>query len=135
MQVDVAYELTDEGLQRVESIKDLRVFFHSSLSFSDHVAFFVNKTRRKIGFMKRSTKDFMQPYSITSLFKFLVAPILTYAYPIWSPIKQQDWYTVEKALHFVLRYTYCHEYEEPHYLHRISIVHSAVLHIHFFILM
>ena len=101
---DAAYEISDEGLLRVSTIKDLGVIFDNKLSFAEHQSYVINKARRKLGFIKRSTRDFVQPATVVSLFKSMVVPTLTYASQIWSPHSQQDHYLLEQIVHLALRY-------------------------------
>ena len=66
-------------------MNDLGVLYSSDLSFSEHVTHAINKAKRKLGFVMRSTSDFTRPSSVISLFKSLDLPILSYAAQIWSP--------------------------------------------------
>ena len=56
-----------------------RVMFSFDLEFADHLNYVINKVKKKLGFVIRSTNDFKEPNTILSLFKSLVVPILTYA--------------------------------------------------------
>ena len=101
---DAAYEISDESLLRVSIINDLGVIFDNKLSFAEHQSYVINKAKRKLGFIKRSTRDFVRPATVVSLFKSIVVPTLTYASQIWSPHSQQDHYLLEQIVHLALRY-------------------------------
>ena len=100
---DTRYNLNNEDLKRVTTMKDLGVIFSSDLKFGDHLTYVINKAKRKLGFVIRSTFDFKGPNTIIALFKSLVLPILTYAAQIWSPTTQQDHNEIEKIVHRALR--------------------------------
>ena len=96
--------MDNEELTRVAVMKDLRVIFSSNLKFSDHLTYGINKSKKKLGFILRSSYDFTGSNTILSLFKSLVVSVLTYAAQIWSSSTQQDHYELEKIGHIALRY-------------------------------
>ena len=86
--LDAAYEISNESFLRVSIIKDLGIFFVSKLSFTEHQSYVTNKAKRKLGFIKKTTMDFVKLATIVSLFNSMVVPTITYASPIWSPPTQ-----------------------------------------------
>ena len=78
--LDTKYSMDNEELTRVAVMKDLRVIFSSELKFADHLTYGINKAKKKLGLVIRSTYDFKRPNAILPLFKPLVVPVLTYLY-------------------------------------------------------
>lgn len=72
-------------LENVESFTDLGVLLDHRLSFNLHVNSCVNKAKSLLGFMKRWSKEFNDPYVTKSLYMSLVRPTLEYASVVWSP--------------------------------------------------
>ena len=79
-------------------MKDLGILYISDLSFSNHVCYAINKAKKKLGFIIRSTSDFTRPSSVISLFKSLVSPILSYSTQIWSQSTQNEQYELERVV-------------------------------------
>ena len=72
------YSLLGNDLHRVNTISDLGVIFDSALSFDPHLEMIIAKSVKSLGFIKRSRTDFRSAYSIISLLKALVLPIICY---------------------------------------------------------
>ena len=70
---DTAYKLNNERLQRYSLIKDFGGIFDRTFYFTEHISYVINKAKRKLGFIKRSTMDFIHPMSIVSFFRSMVA--------------------------------------------------------------
>ena len=70
----------NEELKRVMVMKDLGVIFSSNFKFADNLTYLINKAKKKLGLVIRSTYDFKRPNAILPLFKPLVVPVLTYLY-------------------------------------------------------
>ena len=73
---DYNYLKNDTVLVSPTSVKDLCVLMDNKLTFGTHVA---KKASRMLGFFSRSTRDFRSLYSLLTLYKALVIPILLYA--------------------------------------------------------
>lgn len=72
-------------LENVESFTDLGVLLDHKLSFNLHINSCVNKAKSLLGFMKRWSKEFNDPYVTKNLYINLVRPTLEYASVVWSP--------------------------------------------------
>ncbi|XP_046679363.1 uncharacterized protein LOC124366806 [Homalodisca vitripennis] len=82
----IDYLLDNAPLRRVVKFKDLGVFHSSSLSpYDPYIQHIVSRANSLLGFIFRSTKHFVSPYSMVILYKALVRPILEYGSIIWSP--------------------------------------------------
>lgn len=81
------FDYTMDGfpLIKLDNTKDLGVLLNSRFSFDDHVISVVNKANAALGFVKRWSKEFDDPYITKLLFCTFVRPILEYASPVWSP--------------------------------------------------
>lgn len=80
-----SYFIGANKLENVLSFLDLGVLLDHRLRFHLHIEACVNKAKSLLGFMKRWSKEFMDPYITKSLFMSLVRPTLEYASVIWSP--------------------------------------------------
>jgi hypothetical protein len=72
-------------LGRESSINDLRVIMDEKMNFSEHVDVMVGKVFAILGFIRRVSFEFRDPYTLESLYTFLVRPKLEYANCVWSP--------------------------------------------------
>lgn len=72
-------------LSRVTEAKDLGIIFDSKLSFEPHVMHIVLKANSILGFLKRNSMDFKDPYTLKALFCSIVRPLLEYNCIIWNP--------------------------------------------------
>lgn len=79
------YVLNGAPLSRVDSIRDLGVVFHQSLSFTVHIESIVCRANRMAGFIRRQCAEFNNVTALIHLFNSLVRPILEYCSVVWSP--------------------------------------------------
>jgi hypothetical protein len=77
-------------LDRVNSINDLGVIMDEKMTFSEHVAFAM------LGFIRRPSLQFRDPYTLKSLYTSLVPPKLEYASCVWNPF-----YDVQEAVYLI----------------------------------
>ena len=83
--INFDYVLCGALLNRVESIRDLGVTFHYSLSFNLHIDNILNTANRLLGFIKRQCRDFTNVTAIIHLYYSLVRSALEYCSVVWSP--------------------------------------------------
>lgn len=57
--------------------------FYGKLMFSLHVKSVECKARSSLGFIKRRSRDFDDPFVTKGLYKLLVSPLVEYVSPIW----------------------------------------------------
>ncbi len=66
-----------EMLEQVDLYKYLGVFLDRNLNFVEHIDYIVNKSRRKLGMLKRICK-FMNQETTLMLYKTLIVPLFDY---------------------------------------------------------
>jgi hypothetical protein len=74
--VEFAYMLAGTVLDRVSSINDLGVIMDEKMNFLEYVDFMVFAM---LGFIRRLTFEFRDPYTLKLLYTSLVRPTLEYA--------------------------------------------------------
>lgn len=79
------YTFFNEGVNRVNHVKDLGIRFDSKLDFSTHISFITSKGSLVLGFIKRWSKEFNNTLITKHLYISLVRPLLEYASQVWSP--------------------------------------------------
>ena len=79
------YYIGSYKLDNVESFVDLGVILDPKLRFHLHIDSCVNKAKSLLGFIKRWSKEFNDPYVTKRLFVSLVRPVLEYGCILWSP--------------------------------------------------
>ena len=79
------YTIDSTLLQRITSVKDLGVLFDCKLNFNLHISTIVNEAKGVLGFIKRWSKEFNDPFTTKLLYVSLVRPILEYCSCIWCP--------------------------------------------------
>jgi len=93
----VSYSLQNTPLDRIYSVNDLDVHLDPKLKFDCHIMSTVSKAMSVLGFIKRWSKEFNDPFTTKLLFTSLVRPVLEYCSSVWSPQIQK------KFFHFALR--------------------------------
>jgi hypothetical protein len=68
----------------VSSINDLGVITDEKMTFSEHVDVMVANAFAMLGFIKRLSLEFRDPYTLKSLYTSLVPPKLEYASCAWN---------------------------------------------------
>lgn len=83
--VQFAYTIGSSTLERVDSITDLGVILDSKMSFRNHIDATIAKGLAMLGFIKRLSSEFQDPYTLKSLYMSLVRSRLEYACCVWQP--------------------------------------------------
>jgi hypothetical protein len=79
------YVIGDSDLERVGVMNDLGVLVDSRMTFVNHIESIVSKSAKMLGFIKRFSKAFSDPYTYKTLYVAFVQPGLEYASCVWSP--------------------------------------------------
>ena len=82
---DWTYEICGSPVERVSVVKDLGVLLDSQLSFRHHYSSIIARANRNLGFIRRASSGFRDPYCLRSLFYALVRSVLESASIVWSP--------------------------------------------------
>lgn len=126
------YSLNGLSLSRRTVIKDLGVYFDHRLTFKDHYIYISNRGNSLLGFIKRWSKEFSDPYVTKALFELYVRPSLEYASTVWSPHLKTDINRVEavqrRFLRFALRsLPWTDNYCLPPYVDRLKLLGMMTL--------
>jgi hypothetical protein len=116
----------------VSSINDLRVIIDEKMTFSEHVDVMVAKAFSMLGFIRRLSLEFRDPYTLKSLYTSLVRQKLEYASCVWNPfynvrvdrVKRMQRQFIRYVLH-VLDWTDMHDL--PPYEDRCALLHLDTL--------
>lgn len=81
----VVYRINGAAMSRCEVIKDLGVWFSSTLSPNQHVDDISSRASRLLGLLYRVSRSGFSVASLVFLFKALVRQIMEYASVIWTP--------------------------------------------------
>lgn len=84
---ELYYKIGNSKLDEVSNVKDLGVWFDTTLKFDIHISQITNRANKLLGFIMRMSKDFTNIRCIKTLYTSLVRPILEYASTIWSPFR------------------------------------------------
>ncbi|XP_075150875.1 uncharacterized protein LOC142224983 [Haematobia irritans] len=82
------YYIDNVKLEDVQIFNDLGVLFDRRLKFDSHVESIVSRAMSTLGFIKRWSREFNDPYLSKRIYTSLVRPILEYASVVWSPSYQ-----------------------------------------------
>ena len=82
------YFFDNHYLEYVTEMKDLGVIFTSTLNFSNHVSYIVNKAFRMLGFINRTLRDFNDVDVLSTMYYAYVRSRLEYCSQVWAPTKQ-----------------------------------------------
>ena len=79
------YFLNGIPVSRVTLFRDLGVTCDRELNFRSHIDSIISRANSLLGFVKRWSKEFSNPYVTKALFMTFVRPVLEYASQVWSP--------------------------------------------------
>jgi hypothetical protein len=79
------YFIAGVPVNRTTAFRDLGVFCDTELNFRLHLESIVNRANSALGFVKRWSREFSNPYVTKALYTTFVRPILEYASQVWSP--------------------------------------------------
>lgn len=130
--ININYLINGEVVLKVDSIKDLGVYFDEKLSFKLHFNHIINKARAMLGFIKRWSKEFNDPYILKSLYTTLVRPNLEYASQVWSPFYEVHIKRIESVQKNFLKYALRNlpwedPYRLPRYENRLNLINLSTL--------
>ena len=91
------YQIQDDLLIRVQSIKDLGVMMSSDLSYNKHLHMIRPKAYRLLGLMKRNCFRKLSPATNRLIYISLVRPQMEYGSVIWNPYHVTKISFVEKV--------------------------------------
>lgn len=72
-------------VERCKQVRDLGIILDSKLCFNDHYNNIIYKASNKLGFIKRFSYHFNDPYTIKALYVTYVRPLLEYCSIVWAP--------------------------------------------------
>jgi hypothetical protein len=81
---EFSYRLSGTGLDQVSSINDLGLIMDEKMNFSEYIDVMVGKAFAMLGFIRRLSFKFRDPYNLRSFYTSLVRPKLEYASCVWS---------------------------------------------------
>lgn len=82
---DFVFMLGSQLIERCYKLRDLGVILDSKLTFVEHYNTMINKAFGMLGFIKRFSYNFKDPYTIKTLYISYVRSILEYGSVVWSP--------------------------------------------------
>jgi len=121
------YKFSDSIINYLKSIRDLGVIFDENLNFFEHFDFILNKASSMLGFLKRFSGNFKDPYTLKLLFMSLVRPHLEYASQVWNPFYNIHSTRIEciqkKFLRFCFRkFNWSDPWRLPSYTNRLKLI-------------
>lgn len=126
------YVICDEPVPTVTFLRDLGVICDSELNFRSHIDNLICRANSALGYVKRWSKEFSNPYVTKSLYFTFVRPILEYASQVWSPYHDTHSYRIEgvqrRFIRFALRgLPWPDRYNLPPYEHRLNLLNMQSL--------
>lgn len=118
---------------RVSLIRDLGVLCDRELDFRPHIDSILCKANSALGFVKRWSKEFSNPYVTKSLFVTFVRPLLEYASQVWSPYHKVHIMRIEAVQRRFIRFAlrglgWADIYNLPPYEDRLKLINLQPLH-------
>ena len=117
------YSLGNINLLKVSTVHDLGVKFDSKLSFKDHVLYIRNKASKKLGFLKRTCRNFRDESALKTLYYSLIRSHFDYALLIWHPYLVTQIQDLNKIQNNFIRFLcyQCFVYRAPHSDYNVTI--------------
>lgn len=82
---NVTITLGNQPVVKCDRVRDLGVILDSKLTFIDHYNTIINRANNMLGFIKRFSYSFHDPYTIKTLYTAYVRSIIEYCSVVWSP--------------------------------------------------
>ncbi|GBM35453.1 Retrovirus-related Pol polyprotein from transposon 297 [Araneus ventricosus] len=98
------YKINDLVSSRSDSVTDLGIIFDTKLDFSQHINSMVSKAYRRLGILKRKTKEFSSEIALKVLYYAHVRSSLEYCSIIWDSIYRNKIEIIERIQNNFLRY-------------------------------
>lgn len=125
---DNNFNIGNNMIQKVTTIKDLGVSLDSKLSFETHIDNIVNKAFKMLGFMLRITQDFRNLKCIMILYFTLVRSMVEYNSVVWNPFYAKNIDRIEKVqTKFIKNINYRFNYNLIHSNYVTCITHYKIL--------
>lgn len=99
-----SYLIFGEPVPNVLFMRDLGVICDRELNFRFHIDNIISRANSALGFVKRWSKEFSNPYVTKSLFSTFVRPILEYASQVWSPYHNTHSLRIESVQRRFIRF-------------------------------
>ena len=75
----------NQVVPKCKTVRDLGIILDSKLTFIEHYNTTISKANSILGFIKRFSHSFLDPYTIKLLYITYVRPILEYCNVVWNP--------------------------------------------------
>lgn len=125
---DNIFNIGDNVVQKVTTIKDLGVTLDVKLSFEAHIDNIVNKAFKMLGFILRSTKDFKDLKCVMILYFTLVRSVVEYNSVVWYPFYAKYIDRIERVqIKFIRNITYRFNKDMVHLNYLTCITHYKML--------
>lgn len=126
------YFINNETVTVVDSLCDLGILCDKELNFRSHITTSINRANSALGFVKRWSKEFSDPYVTKSLYLTFVRPLLEYASQVWSPCYNTHSLRIEavqrRFLRFALRgLPWLDSFHLPPYADRLQLINLQPL--------
>lgn len=130
--LETFYMIDDNALDNVSHFCDLGVTLDSKLTFSSHIDTCIGRASCLLGFIKRWSREFDDPYLSKRLYTSLVRPILEYGSIVWFPHYSCHIDRIESVqkqfLLFALRNLgWSSSSNLPPYIHRLQLIDLPTL--------
>lgn len=127
-----AYSICGQLVPSVSSLRDLGVLCDRELNFRAHIDSIIRRANSMLGYVKRWSKEFSNPYVTKSLYVTFVRPILEYASQVWSPYYETHSLRIEavqrRFIRFALRgLDWVDSYNLPPYVDRLKLINLQSL--------
>ena len=80
------YVLSSHVIEKVDSIKDIRVTIDSNLTFNEHINIKIDTANKILGIIRRSYR-FLNCETFLPLYRSIVRSHFDYAVSVWDPYK------------------------------------------------
>ncbi|GBM71417.1 hypothetical protein AVEN_185724-1 [Araneus ventricosus] len=98
------YKINDLVLSRTDSVTDLGIIFDTTLDFSQHIDSMISKEYRRLGILKRKTREFSSEIALKVLYYAHVRSSLEYSSIIWNPNNRKKIKIIERIQNNFLGY-------------------------------
>lgn len=129
---EAVYDINNIALCRNYLITDLGIVCDPHLNFNSHIDYIASKSYSMLGFVKRLTKEFTDPYTLKTLYCSYVRSQLEHGSVIWNPCYDVHSRRLERIQKLFVRFAlrnlnWTDPWRLPPYVQRCTLINMDLL--------
>lgn len=119
------YMINAQKVNVLNEVKDLGVIFDAKFTFVSHLNYIIPKAYSLLAFVKRNCRDFLDPYTVKTVYTSLIRSKLEYACFIWNPFCTKHSVRIERIQKRFIKFalhSINFNHPEPSYIEKCRLI-------------